>query len=653
MKWFTTCRAFAAFVTLIAFWSFTAAARGQESTSNGAADIPVGIVSHLNLVSDKSQDVSTLEAWKATYIKPQMSEQEKAIAIFNTMVRYRHQASPPNEYLLSEMAGGHVHDPLKTIHVYGYGQCCCVAGENTGLARYLGLPARGRDITAHSVCEVQYDGGWHLIDSSVMNYFVKDDGKLASVDEIHDAIRAWFSASPEHQKIAGVDSELRKFAKNGGWKQGPPLLAKADNFYGKDGVNDAGWHGWPSTMQEYYKIREPAEYTVTMGYQLNVQLRPGEKITRNFFSRGIEYTNDCEAETYKSLTDRKHLGMQGKLGDRAPGRIGDGTIEWNVPMDQLKSVALSSDDSGFVLRFPSSYVYVKGKGTVKTTVASGGNVTVSFSDNNGLDWKEIAKFDKSGEQAIELNDLIKRRYDYRLKFALAGSGTRVDAIHTAHDFQCSQAALPVIAAGENRMTFSAGPQEGTITIDGTTDPEQAKKHKQLAITDFHPVLSGVSESLRMTGGSGDATFNVATPGDMTRLRLSTVWRARDAKDGWETLVSFDDGKTFKPVENGKLQGGTKGQSRYLIVNDVPSGTRQAKIKFAGTQRNTTCLFDVRIDADYKEPAGAFRPVKITYNWDEHGQAKSDTHVAKSANETYTLTAGSGAVAKSFVMELAE
>ena len=125
------------------------------------------------------------------------------------------------------------------------------------------MTARGRDITAHSVCEVQYDGGWHLIDSSVMNYFVKDDGKLASVDEIHDAIRAWFAASPEHQKIAGVDSELRKFAKNGGWKNGPPLLAKAEKFYGKDGVNDAGWHGWPSTMQEYYKIREPAEYTVT------------------------------------------------------------------------------------------------------------------------------------------------------------------------------------------------------------------------------------------------------------------------------------------------------------------------------------------------------------------------------------------------------
>jgi len=204
-----------------------------------------------------------------------------------------------------------------------------------------------------------------------------------------------------------------------------------------------------------------------------------------------------------------------------------------------------------------------------------------------------------------------------------------------------------------QLAFSAGPQEGTITIDGSTDAEQAKQHGQLAITDFHPVLSGVGENLRLSGGTGDATFNIATPGDMTRVRISAVWRARDAKDGWETLVSFDDGKTFTPVENGKLQGGTKGESRHLLVDSIPSGTRQAKVKFVGAQRNTTCLFDLRIDADYREPAGAFRPVKITYAWDENGQAKTHTHVAKSESETYAITCGPGAVVKSFTMELAE
>ena len=82
------------------------AATGQAQLTQPAGG--VGVVSHLNLVSDKSPDISTLDAWQKSYIKDGMSEQEKAIAIFNTIVRYRHQASPPREFLSSEEAGGHV-----------------------------------------------------------------------------------------------------------------------------------------------------------------------------------------------------------------------------------------------------------------------------------------------------------------------------------------------------------------------------------------------------------------------------------------------------------------------------------------------------------------------------------------------------------------
>ena len=616
---------------------------------------PVGVVSHVNLVSDKSPDISTLEKWKASFIKDGMSEQGKAIAIFNTIVRYRHQANPPREYLSSEMAGGHVHDPLKSFHVYGYGQCCCAAAEVQGLARYLGMKTRGRPITVHSVAEVYCDNGWRLIDPSVMNYHVKEDGKLASVDEIHAAVDEWLKTNPEFAQgeIKDRDKKLRTFAKNEGWKKGPPLLAKSDAFYGKHGVNTAGWHGWSSTMIEYSKLEAPDEFYATMGYQLNVQLRPGERITRNFASRGIEYTNKMNKTYYEELLSRKSLGIQTKLGDVAPARVGDGTVEWNVPMAQLDAVALSNDKSGFVLRFPSSYVYVKSAATVKASVGSGGAVAVSFSDNNGLDWKPVATIDKSGEQTLDLSSLTARRYDYRLKFELRGEGTKVDAIKSVNDFQCSQAALPAIAEGDNTLTFTAGPQEGTITIEGATDVGEAKKNNQLTVADFKPALNGVDQRLRMISGTGDATFDVATPGDMTRLRISAGWRARDAKDGWTTHVSYDGGKTFKPVEKATLHGGTKGESGYWIVSDVPPGTRAARVRLAGKQSNTTLLFDLRIDADYVEPAGGFKPVKITYAWDEAGQPKTHTQVAKTPSETFAIKAGAGAVPKSYTMELAE
>src|SRR5947207_1782878 len=148
---------------VVALLAWTQVSSAQPSST-------VGVVSHLNVMSDKSQDISSLEAWKKTYITDGMSDQDKAIAIFNTLVRYRHQANPPREYLTSGEADGHVHDPLKTFHVYGYGQCCCASAEVIGLAQYLGMEARGREISHHSVPEVCYANSWHLVDGSVMNY---------------------------------------------------------------------------------------------------------------------------------------------------------------------------------------------------------------------------------------------------------------------------------------------------------------------------------------------------------------------------------------------------------------------------------------------------------------------------------------------------
>jgi hypothetical protein len=87
--------------------------------------------------------------------------------------------------------------------------------------------------------------------------------------------------------------------------------------------------------------------------------------------------------------------------------------------------------------------------------------------------------------------------------------------------------------------------------------------------------------------------------------------------------------------------------------DVPAGARSALVRFAGTSRNATGIFDCRIDADYREPHGGFRPVKVTYTWDENGQAKEDVHVARTANENYTINCAAKPVMKAIVLELTE
>jgi hypothetical protein len=139
-----------------------------------------GVVCHVKVLSDKVDDVSSLEAWKASFIKDGMSDQEKAIAIWKTVASFQYQdGTSPQEILTHE---DNVYDPIKMFNVYGYGICCYASAHVEGLGRYLGLKGRGWGINCHSVCELNYDNSWHLFDSSLIGYFPKADGKVASVE---------------------------------------------------------------------------------------------------------------------------------------------------------------------------------------------------------------------------------------------------------------------------------------------------------------------------------------------------------------------------------------------------------------------------------------------------------------------------------------
>ncbi|MCS6860508.1 MAG: hypothetical protein NZT92_09335, partial [Abditibacteriales bacterium] len=221
---------------------------GVKVNGAGNSDVNrVGVVSHIKVLSDKVEDVSSLEAWKQAFIKPGMTDEQKALAVWESVVRFRHQDAPPNEFLQGDV---NVHDPIKTFNVYGYNMCCCAASNVKALARAIGLPARAWSIRAHIVPEVFYDGAWHMFDASLINYFRKPDGHIASVEEIVAAVTAWLARHPE---LKGNDAKLYEFMRADGWrgwKRGPALLAHSP-FYGNDGWLPAGTHGWHSTMQEY------------------------------------------------------------------------------------------------------------------------------------------------------------------------------------------------------------------------------------------------------------------------------------------------------------------------------------------------------------------------------------------------------------------
>jgi hypothetical protein len=635
----------------------------------------VGVVCHIKVLSDKVDDVSSLEAWKKSFIKDGMGDAEKAAAVWKSVVMFQHQDSPPREYLGGE---DDLHDPIKLFNVYGYGMCCNASCAVEALGRAVGFRARGWSINGHSVPELFYDGAWHLYDSSLINYFPKADGKVASVEEIMAAVRDWYEKNPSYK---GQDAQLRAFngAEGGqGWKQGPELLARCP-FYDARGWWPAKTHGWYATMQEYDGTGGDGgkdghggkpffyEYGYSQGYQVDLRLRPGDRLTRNWSNKGL-HVNMKEGHAPWCLSKKAgadFLVYTPNFGDLGPGRVGNGTFEYQMPVasgawrsgvllaENLAERPRVKDASGpgvLVLRMPSSYVYLSGKLTFTPTVGQGGAIALSLSDNNGLDWKPIANVTSSGEQTVDLDDQVFRRYDYRLKFELSGKGTGIDALRIVHDIQHSQRALPALDAGANKITFGAGPAEGTITVEGAA--RRDRRGNQVVYTDFHPEMSGMEPNLFVGGsGKGEITFPISTPGDLVRLRFGAHYRARGAADSIDYLVSFDAGKSWKTVD--RAPGGENGSCKYSLTSEVPSGTREALVRYAGSSRNATGLIGFRIDADYKEPFGGFRPVRATYQWEENGQAKEDVHVARTPAEVWTITCATKPVMKSIILELAE
>jgi hypothetical protein len=645
---------------------------------------PVGIVSNVKVLSDKVVDISSLEAWKKSYIKDGMSDKDKALACFTTEITYQQADAPPMEYLQREDA---VLDPIKLFNVYGYTLCSVSAANMACLGRYVGLKADNHSVNNHVLPQFFYDKAWHMYDGDLIEYFPKADGSIASLQEMADGITAWAKDHPDFPM--GPDGAAKSarykwmMADNNQWKTKGPEILSRNPYY-----DDMGWlptadFAWGDTMQQFNKINNSWESCYSMGYSVNVQLRVGETLTRNWFNKGL-HVNMGGGEAPGSLTAKIGEGsfrFTPKLGDLAPGRVGNGTLVYDVPLatGEFRAGALTADnlasksednaapavhvkdaDKPAVLdiRMPSSYVYVGGTADVNAAIGDGGSIHVLFSDNNGLDWKDVATIDKAGPQKIDLKSLAFRRYVYILRFVMKGKGTGLDSLKITNDIQHSQRPLPVLGQGDNTITFSAG-NEGTITIEGATSLDPKNKGKQVTFDDFHPVLDGFTAGTTpKSEGKGSATLTVKTPGDMARLRISDYFLSQGKDSAFNIDVSFDDGKTWKTVDEPKqeeLESGVRNHvGRHVTVSEVPAGTRSAQVRYRGNGgNNTIVLCNARIDADYKEPAGGFRPVQVTYVWEEGGLEKKDVHVAKTPQDSYKIKCDSKPVMKSIILELAK
>lgn len=124
-----------------------------------------------------SPDLSSQETMLASILKPDMSSEEKSLAIWKFLVDWRYHHVPAE-------SGDEIHDPVKFLNVYGYGFCDDCATNFSVLANKAGLQSRVWGLGGHVVGETFYDGRWHMFDPDHQVFYRNKQGTIAGVEEL-------------------------------------------------------------------------------------------------------------------------------------------------------------------------------------------------------------------------------------------------------------------------------------------------------------------------------------------------------------------------------------------------------------------------------------------------------------------------------------
>ncbi|MGH9141376.1 MAG: hypothetical protein ACRD2I_09565, partial [Vicinamibacterales bacterium] len=134
---------------------------------------------NIKVVTDASPDLSDMASLIDSTTSRWPTADQKVWALFYWSHMLKRQTPPMT------LHGFDVTDPIRNLVDYGYTMCSTASGINQSLYEALGLTHQYWDICNHTVSAVEYDGKFHMVDTSMSNLVTLDDGvTLASVPEV-------------------------------------------------------------------------------------------------------------------------------------------------------------------------------------------------------------------------------------------------------------------------------------------------------------------------------------------------------------------------------------------------------------------------------------------------------------------------------------
>ena len=129
--------------------------------------------------TDRSVDARSARTIVRDLVKPGMTNEQKALAVFHWLRRVIYHSGPEDPLR---------HDFNKMINIFGYGSCYQQTHPLSHLFAQMGFPCKDCMHDGHHMIEVFYDGAWHCLDPH-MTFYVYNRARppaIASIRELQE-----------------------------------------------------------------------------------------------------------------------------------------------------------------------------------------------------------------------------------------------------------------------------------------------------------------------------------------------------------------------------------------------------------------------------------------------------------------------------------
>ncbi len=389
------------------------------------------------------------------------SIEEQVLAIWTFLVPKAYGYSSPHP-------GMEAHDPIKFLHIYGYGLCDDFSTVFYTICRAVGIPARVISLGGHVVPEVEYNGKWHILDAHSSVIYRNNAGDIVGVTDIEEDLS--LLDNPEYSK-----EPHRLFVRN------DIVDIRKRIFSNTKTTQDLTW---------YYSLLSPNAHKIA------IHLRPGEVITFNFESHEAAFRT-CDSPNFPPIYGNGTIKYMPFFNKRTKElMVGSSSLS---SLDESEKVVFFKNSSNkedfFELSFISSFPLLRGWMNIDLTVVQG-KIIIECSLDKKI-WKPIwnndygihspkimdfsgsftnfdgnrpstqfVRFEKdpSGKTCLFHDSQTLPSYHFFMRFRLLpGAEVFLNNLEITLLFQFAPLNLPVLLGGRNNIKLNLE-GKGTMTM---------------------------------------------------------------------------------------------------------------------------------------------------------------------------------------------